>query len=52
MILLTLGTLAGRHAYFASMTLKIWNRFLPKSVSSKLMPKACNTVDVVKKVVK
>ena len=53
LILLTLGTLAGRHAYFAAMTFKIWNRFLPKSVSNKLVPKACNTAtDAIKKVVK
>lgn len=40
-ILMTLGTLSGRHAYFASMGIKILKRFLPSSVSSKLVPAKC-----------
>jgi hypothetical protein len=35
-ILVTVGTLAGRHVYFANMGRKIISRFLPKSQSSKL----------------
>lgn len=35
-ILVTLGTLAGRHVYFANMARKIVSRFMPSKVSSKL----------------
>ena len=40
-ILITIGTLAGRHRYFSNMGLKILGRFLPKSIGEKLKPKAC-----------
>ena len=35
-ILLTFGTLAGRHLFFAAMAEKIVGRFLPRAVSSRL----------------
>jgi len=35
--LLVIGTLAGRHAYFANMSLKILRRFIPKSLTGKIM---------------
>ena len=35
-ILLTLGTLAGRHAYFAGMAQKMLQRFVPRKVGSKI----------------
>ena len=35
-ILVTIGTLAGRHIYFANMGKKIISRFLPKSQASKV----------------
>ena len=34
--LLTFGTIAGRHTFFAGMATKIFGRFLPSSVSRKL----------------
>ena len=34
--LLTFGTLAGRHTFFAMMATKIFGRFLPKSLSNRL----------------
>ena len=39
--LLTFGTVAGRHTYFAAMALKIFGRFMPKSVSRHLKPPVC-----------
>ena len=36
LILLTFGTLAGRHLFFAGMAEKIVGRFLPRAVSSRL----------------
>ena len=36
-ILVTVGTLAGRHVYFANMASKIWGRFLPTSARQHLM---------------
>ena len=42
-ILVTVGTLAGRHIYFANMGRKILSRFLPKSQASKI---ACPSVPV------
>ena len=42
-ILMTLGTLAGRHNFFAKMGIKIYSRFLPSSVSSKLICKDAST---------
>ena len=35
-MLITFGTLAGRHNFFAYMGLKIFGRFLPKSISNRL----------------
>ncbi len=35
-ILVTIGTLAGRHIFFANMGRKIISRFMPKSASEKL----------------
>lgn len=37
MILLTIGTLAGRHMYFAKVARRMWGRFLPSSVADKVM---------------
>ena len=34
--LVTFGTLAGRHRYFAMMANKIFGRFLPKAVMSRI----------------
>ncbi len=34
--LITFGTLAGRHTFFAMMATKIFGRFLPKALSSRL----------------
>jgi hypothetical protein len=36
-----LGTLSGRHTYFAAMALKIFGRFVPKSIAARLKPKVC-----------
>ncbi|CAM9880719.1 unnamed protein product [Chrysoparadoxa australica] len=33
--LLVLGSLAGRHKYFAAMAQKMWGRFLPKSIAQQ-----------------
>ena len=41
-ILITVGTLAGRHRYFSNMGLKILKRFVPGRVGEKLKPKSCN----------
>ena len=41
-ILITVGTLAGRHRYFSNMGLKILRRFVPEKVGEKLKPKACD----------
>ncbi|CAD7944906.1 unnamed protein product [Amoebophrya sp. A120] len=42
LILLTVGTLAGRHTYFAKMAQKMWRRFLPaRWVDKMLCPPAC-----------
>jgi hypothetical protein len=38
-VLMTLGTLSGRHNFFAKMGMKIYNRFLPRSVSNKIVCK-------------
>ena len=35
-VLMTVGTLAGRHRYFAQMSAKIFKRFLPGRVKPKL----------------
>ena len=35
-ILMTVGTLAGRHVFFANMARKIMSRFVPKKLSSKI----------------
>ena len=35
-ILVTVGTLAGRHVYFANMARKIVSRFMPSKFSSKM----------------
>jgi len=35
-VLMTVGTLAGRHAYFAASGQKILGRFLPRKVSREL----------------
>jgi len=40
-ILFTLGTLSGRHAYFAGQWRKILNRFLPTSAINKVVPASC-----------
>ena len=40
-ILITLGTLSGRHNFFASMGYKILKRFLPSSMASKMRPTVC-----------
>jgi len=40
-ILFTLGTLSGRHAYFAGQWRKILNRFVPASALNKVVPAAC-----------
>lgn len=49
-ILVTVGTLAGRHVYFANMGRKIISRFLPKSQSSKLgCPSAPNQSHIAPK---
>jgi len=31
------GTMSGRHVYFAGMAVKIWGRFLPTSVRPRLL---------------
>ena len=36
-ILLALGTLGGRHKFFAKMSMKIWGRFLPRSVVHRIL---------------
>ena len=49
-ILMTLGTLSGRHSFFANMSLKIWRRFLPASVSKRIVPESCTKpIDPLKK---
>mmetsp|Transcript_5533 Transcript_5533/g.9752 ORF Transcript_5533/g.9752 Transcript_5533/m.9752 type:complete len:162 (-) Transcript_5533:217-702(-) len=35
-ILLSTGSLAGRHRFFAKVVQRMWNRLLPKSLSSKI----------------
>ena len=35
-ILMTLGTISGRHVFFANMAQKILSRFMPKKVSDRL----------------
>eukprot|EP01084_Bolivina_argentea_P158984 276912_1 len=37
LILLSIGSLAGRHAFFAKQAQKMWGRFLPSSLSQKLV---------------
>lgn len=37
MVLLAMGTISGRHNYFAKMSMKILGRFLPKSVVHKIV---------------
>lgn len=39
MLLGVLGTLAGRHVFFSRMAVKILGRFMPKSLSHKLLCK-------------
>ena len=36
-LLITIGTLAGRHNFFAKMAMHTLGRFLPKKVSSKIL---------------
>lgn len=36
-VLLAMGTLSGRHNYFAKMSMKILGRFVPKSVIHKVI---------------
>ena len=36
-VLLAIGTLSGRHNYFAKMSVKIFGRFVPKSVVHRVM---------------
>ncbi len=43
-ILFVLGTLSGRHAYFAAQWRKIINRFVPSSAISKIVPEKCKSV--------
>ena len=43
-VLMTLGTLAGRHTFFAKMGVKIWNRFLPKSITHELVCKEAKKI--------
>lgn len=38
-VLLAIGTLSGRHNYFAKMSMKILGRFVPKKVIHKVMCK-------------
>ena len=35
--LLVIGTLSGRHAFFANMSLKILRRFIPQNLTSKIV---------------
>lgn len=37
LVLLMTGTLLGRHRFFANMSMKIWGRMLPKSVTNSLL---------------
>jgi hypothetical protein len=37
MILFTIGTISGRHRFFASMAFKILGRFVPKKILSKVI---------------
>ncbi|KAA8491715.1 hypothetical protein FVE85_9762 [Porphyridium purpureum] len=37
LILLTTGTLAGRHAFFARVVYRMWNRFLPSKVLHRVI---------------
>jgi hypothetical protein len=39
MVLMAMGTLSGRHNYFAKMSMKILGRFLPKSLTHKMLCK-------------
>lgn len=39
MVLLVIGTVSGRHNYFARMSMKILGRFVPKSVIHKIVCK-------------
>ena len=41
MILFTLGTLSGRHAYFASQWRKIFSRFIPSKAVDKIVQVGC-----------
>mmetsp|Transcript_71949 Transcript_71949/g.105407 ORF Transcript_71949/g.105407 Transcript_71949/m.105407 type:complete len:93 (-) Transcript_71949:165-443(-) len=36
-VLVCVGTLSGRHVYFAKMTHKIWSRFLPGALKHRLL---------------
>jgi len=38
-VLMTLGTLSGRHNFFANMGMKIIKRFIPRDVASKVICK-------------
>ena len=45
-VLVTVGTLAGRHTYFARMAAKIYGRFLPKSFGiNPVCPPAARKID-------
>ena len=41
LILFTLGTLSGRHAYFASQWRKMMGRFMPQSAVQKMVHAGC-----------
>jgi len=41
LIIFTLGTLSGRHAYFAGQWRKIFSRFMPKAAVNKLVHAGC-----------
>lgn len=47
-ILVTLGTLCGRHIFFANMGRKIIGRFMPKSAASKISCPSGKVTDVNK----
>jgi hypothetical protein len=42
-MLITFGTLAGRHRFFATMGKKIWGRFVPRSWTDRITVAFCRT---------
>jgi hypothetical protein len=44
-ILFTVGTLSGRHAYFAAQWRKIFSRFVPSKAVDKLVPVSCKATE-------